>query len=304
MTVEKVMSDDGFAELAARSEKVRNEHRLLLEGLRSFERKLRDLVGGLSCSGVSENVTFDEYFDHEGEIIGHIHGVLSFDGKELWVSFKEEPHPGYEDSRWEYKPIEKICADWQRKVSGQKVLDSLVANLLLSLDAEFEKTAPVVKSLAQFMTIEKAEIDSDLDDLFSGNTQLLASWMKARKAVLTDPEMCITLSCSHVETVLKGCLKSLGETGYQKDAIEKLGSKVLDKLKKSSVIDEATSQMLRGVSTFFLGIGTIRNAKSASHGKDEEYVPPTSDLAQTVNHLAGVASVFVMKQTNIYLKNK
>lgn len=302
--MEKVMSDDGFAELAALSEKVRNEHRLLLEGLRTFERKLRDLVGGLRCRGVSDDVTFDEYFDHEGEIIGHIHGFLSFDGKELWVSFKEEPNPGFEESRWEYKPIDKIGADWQRKISDQKVLDSLVANLMLSLIAEFEKTAPVVQSLGQYLTIEKAEIDSDLDELFSGNTKLLESWVKARKSVETDPELSITRSCSHVETVLKGCLKSLGETGYLKDPIEKLGRKVLDILKKSSVIDEATFQMLQGVGTFFVGIGTIRNAQSASHGKDEEYVPPTSDLAQTVNHLAGVASVFVMKQTNIYLKLK
>ncbi|MCK9715184.1 MULTISPECIES: abortive infection family protein [Pseudomonas syringae group] len=298
-----MMSDDGFAELAARSEKVRNENRLLLDGLKSFERKLVELVGGLNCTGASEYVTFEEFFDHEDEIIGHTFGILFFDGKELWVNYVEEPHPGYEKSRWEYKPIEKIGIDWQRKVSDQKVRDSLIANLLISLDAEFEKTAPVVQSLSQFMTIEKAEIDSDLDQLFSHNSKLLDSWVKARKSVETDPELSITRSCSHVETVLKGCLKSLGETGYQKDAIEKLGSKVLDILKKSSVIDEATSQMMRGVGTFFLGIGTIRNAQSASHGKDEEYVPPTSDLAQTVNHLAGVASVFVMKQTNIYLKN-
>lgn len=298
------MSDEGFAALAAQSAKVRNEHRLLLEGLKSFEQKLVDLVGGLNCTGVSEYVTFEEYFDQEEELIGHVFGVLFFDGKELWVNYKEEPHPGYEESRWEYKPIEKIGVAWQRKISDQKVLDSVVTNLLLSLDAEYERTAPVVQSLSQFMTIEKAEIDSDLDELFSGNAKLLESWLKARKAVQTDPELCITLSYSHLETVLKGCLKSLGETGYQKDAIEKLGSKVLDKLKRSGVIDEATSQMLRGVSTFFLGVATIRNARSASHGKDDEYVPPTSDLAQTVNHLAGVASVFVMKQTNIYLKNK
>ncbi|KPY65374.1 MULTISPECIES: abortive infection family protein [Pseudomonas] len=298
-----MMSDDGFAELAARSEKVRNENRLLLEGLKSFERKLVELVGGLNCTGASEHVTFEEFFDHENEIIGHTFGILFFDGKELWVNYVEEPHPGYDDSRWEYKPIGKIGTDWQRKVSDQKVRDSLIANLLISLDAEFEKTAPVVQSLSQFMTIEKAGIDSDLDELFSGNTKLLESWVKARKSVETDPELSITRSCSHVETVLKGCLKSLGETGYLKDPLEKLGRKVLDILKKSSIIDEATFQMLQGVGTFFVGIATIRNAKSASHGKDDEYVPPTSDLAQTVNHLAGVASVFVMKQTNIYLKN-
>lgn len=299
------MSDDGFAELAARSVRVRNEHRLLLEGLKSFEHKLVELVGGLNCTGASDYVTFEEFFDHEDEIIGHTFGILFFDGKELWVNYVEEPNPGYEeDSRWEYKPIEKISADWQRKVSDQKVLDSLVGKLLISLDAEYEKTAPVVKSLGQFVTLEKAEIDSDLDDLFSGSAKLLESWMKARGCVLTDPELSITLSCSHIETVLKACLKSLGETGYQKDAIEKLGSKVLDILKKSSVIDEATSQMMRGVGTIFLGVGTIRNAQSVSHGKDDEYTPPTSDLAQTVNHLAGVASVFVMKQTDLVLKGR
>ncbi|WP_449103493.1 abortive infection family protein [Pseudomonas veronii] len=294
------MSDDGFAELAARSERVRNEHRLLLEGLRSFERKLRDLVGGLSCSGVSENVTFDEYFDHEGEIIGHIHGVLSFDGKELWVSFKEEPHPGYEESRWEYKSIEKIGADWQRKVSDQKVLDSLVACLLLSLDAEFAKTAPVVKSLAQFMTIEKAEIDSDLDELFSSSQELSDSWLKARKLVLADPDLSISLSCLHIETVLKGCLKGLGEKEYETYAVDKLMKRLLGVLRRASLISPAISEMLQGVGTMCHGIGTLRN--DTAHGKDEGYVPQTPEIAQTLNHLAGVVSVFAMKQTELTLK--
>lgn len=297
------MSDDGFAELAARSEKVRNEHRLLLEGLTAFQQKLLDLVGGLNVGGNSLTIAIDEILDLEGDPIGHTACYLAFTGKELMVGWKEVPRPSEEDY-WSLCSVESAGAYMQRRLSDPNVLGSLIRDIAKNLETEFEKTAPVVQSLAQFVTIEKAEIDSDLDELFSGNTKLLASWIKARKAVQTDPEMCITLSCSHVETVLKTCLKSLGETGYKKDAIEKLGSKVLDILKKSSVIDEATSQMMRGVGTFFLGIGTIRNAQSASHGKDEEYVPPTSDLAQTVNHLAGVASVFVMKQTNIYLKSK
>ena len=46
-------------------------------------------------------------------------------------------------------------------------------------------------------------------------------------------------------------------------------------------------------------IGETRNFKSSSHGKSDGYVPPTSDLAQLVNHLAGVISVFVMKQTQL-----
>lgn len=60
---------------------------------------------------------------------------------------------------------------------------------------------------------------------------------------------------------------------------------------------EATRQMLQGVSSICYGIATTRNTKSVAHGKDEDYVQPTSDLAQTLNHLAGVVSVFVMKHT-------
>lgn len=296
------MSDDGFSELAARSAKVRIEHRLLLEGLKSFERKLVELVGGLNCTGASDYVTFEEIFDHEDEIIGHTYGILFFDGKELWVNYVEEPNPGYEDARWQHKPIQKIYTDWQRKVSDPKVLDSLVTNLLISLDTEFEKTAPVVKSLAHYVTVEKAEIDSDLDELFSGNAKLLESWMKARKAIQTDPEQSITLSCSHVETVLKGCLKSLNAAEYETLPIEKLARKTLGLLKADSAIDTVTAEMVQGAITMSKSIGETRNFKSSSHGKSEGYVPPSSDLAQLANHLAGVASVFVMKQTDLVLK--
>jgi len=298
--MEKVMSDDGFAELAARSEKIRNEHRLLLEGLKSFEQKLVDLVGGLNCTGVSEYVTFEEYFDHEDEIIGHVFGVLFFDGKELWVNYKEEPHPGYEESRWEYKPMDKIPTDWQRKVSDPKVRDSLIANLLISLDAEYEKTAPVVQSLSQFMTIEKAHIDSDLDELFSSSQELSDSWLKARKLVLADPDLSISLSCLHIETVLKGCLKKLGEKEYESYAVDKLMKRLLGVLRRSSIISPAISEMLQGVGTMCHGIGTLRN--DAAHGKDEGYVPQIPDIAQTLNHLAGVVSVFSMNQTENALK--
>ncbi|WP_404943169.1 abortive infection family protein [Pseudomonas brassicacearum] len=62
-------------------------------------------------------------------------------------------------------------------------------------------------------------------------------------------------------------------------------------------IDDATRQMLGGASSICHGIATTRNRKSVAHGKSEDYVRPTSDLAQTLNHLAGVVCVFVIKHT-------
>lgn len=297
------MSDDGFSALGAQSAKVRNENLQLLHGLRAFEKNLLDLVDGLNVAGNSITVIFDEITDLEGDPSGHTACYLAFTGKGLVVGWKNVPLPS-EIDYWTLCSLESAGPDMQRRLSDLNVLDSILRDIGQNLEKEFQKTAPVVQYLSQFVSIEKAQIDSDLDELFRGNSKILDSWIKARKAVQTDPELCITLSCSHIETVLKGCLKSLGETGYKKDTILKLWTKALDILKKSSVIDEATSQMMRGIGTFFLGVGTIRNVQSVSHGKDEEDSMPTSDIAQTVNHLAGVASVFVMKQTQIYLKNK
>lgn len=295
------MSEDGFAELAARSARVKNENLQLLHGLKAFEQKLLDLVEGLGCGGNSETIAFDEIVDQEEEPIGHTACYLAFTGRELKIGWKEVPRPS-EFDYWTLCSLEEAGTDMQRRVSDTKVLNSLVADLLQNLDREFLKTASVVQSLAQFVTVEKAVIDADLDSLFSNNSKLLDSWLKARKLVLPDPDQSISLSCTHIETVLKSCLKTLGEEGYDSYSVEKLLKRLLGVLRDSSTIGPAASEMLQGVGTVFHGIGTLRN--ETSHGKDDGYVAQPPELAQTVNHLAGVASVFVMKQTNLVLKNR
>lgn len=292
------MSNDGFADLAARSAKVKNENLQLLQGLRVFEQKILDLVGGLGVSGNSETVAFDELLDLEGEPIGHTECYLAFNSKQLMIGWRDVPRPS-DDDYWRLCSLEKAGADMQRRLSDQNVLNSLVADIGKNLEREFEKTTSVVQSLSQFLTIEKAEIDSDLDGLFSSNSMLLDSWLKARNTVLTDPEQSITLSCSHIETVLKGCLKTLGATEYETLPIEKLIRKTLGILKAENTLDSVTAEMIQGAITISKSIGETRNFKSSSHGKNEGYMPPSTDLAQLVNHLAGVVSVYVMKQTAV-----
>lgn len=295
------MSEDGFAELAARSARVKNENLLLLYGLRAFEQKLLELVEGLGCGGNSETVAFGEILDHEEEQIGHTECYLAFTGRELKIGWKEVPSP-CDYNHWTFCSLEEIDTDMQRRISDPSILNSLVADLLQNLDREFLKTTSVVQSLAQFVTVEKAEIDADLDGRFSGNTELLNSWLKARRLVLPDPDQSISLSCTHIETVLKKCLNILGDEGYGNYPIEKLLKRLLGVLRSSSTIGPAASEMLQGVGTMFHGIGTLRN--ETSHGKDDGYVANSPELAQTVNHLAGVASVFAMKQTDLVLKNR
>lgn len=49
------MNEDGFAALAARSVRVRTEHRMLLQGLMAFQRRLQELVDGLSIRVYSKS---------------------------------------------------------------------------------------------------------------------------------------------------------------------------------------------------------------------------------------------------------
>ncbi|MBX8508911.1 abortive infection family protein [Pseudomonas cichorii] len=292
------MSSDGISELATRSAKVRSEHRLLLEGLKSFEKKLVDLVSGLGCGGNSVSVVFEQFTDSDGDPIAHSEGYLYFSGNQLIVISKSDPQ-SWGGTQWQQHALEAVGPEWQRRLSDQNVLDSLVADILKNLDDEYKSTAEMNKSLSQFVTVEKAEIDSDLDEFFGRSPSLLDSWMKARNSILGDPEESITRSCSHVETVLKGCLKALGASEYETLTIEKLMRKTLHALKANSTIDSATAEMLQGAVSMSKAIGETRNFKSSSHGKNDGYVPPKSDLAQLVNHLAGVISVFVMKQTQM-----
>lgn len=297
------MSEDGFAELAARAEKVRTERRLMREGLTSLEGKLVEYVGELGAGNSSDFVLLESYESEYGAAEYVIKGYLYFDGATLSIVAMKSYADGYQPDE-EFLKIDEVPADWQRKLSDPQVVQSLMKNTLANLDDEYTSTAQANKSLSQFVTIEKAEIDSDLDDLFSSNKTLLESWMKARKAVQTDPELSITLSCSHVETVLKGCLKSLNATDYETLPIEKLARKTLGLLKADNAIDSVTAEMVQGAITMSKSIGETRNFKSSSHGKSEGYVPPTTDLAQLANHLAGVVSVFVMKQTERVMKAK
>jgi hypothetical protein len=298
------MGEDGFAALAARSAQVRNEHRLLLEGLKAFEKRLCELVDGLGFRGCSKEIVLQEFTDSDSEPVGHTNGFLGFDGQALYVAARDEPRAPWDDGDYSVYQVEKVGVEWQRRLSDPEVLDSLVQDLVHELEKDLDMTAPLVASLTGFLAVEKAEIDSDLDSYFDANPVFIASWVKARKAVITDPELSIALSCSHVETVLKKCLKTLGAEGYEDESLSSLISKTIKILRAGNTLDDHTKQMLTGASTICHGIATIRNRKSVAHGKNEGYILPTGDLAQTLNHLAGVISVFVIKHTDLVMASK
>lgn len=297
------MSSDGLARLAARSALLKNERRLLVEGLKAFEKKLLESSEGLGCCGSSKTVTLERWEHEESGITGGRTGWLFFNGERLIVR-TERFADGWDESEWDDFDLETVKSDWQVLLSTSKILESLLADVSRTLEDEHSVIATANEWLINFVAAEKAVIDAEIRDHFEPHQGMLDSWQKAQKTVESDPEDSIARSSSHLETVLKACLKQLGDAGYETMPVDKLTSRVVKKLRDAGILDEGALQSLTGIGTIFHGIGTIRNSSSTAHGKNDGYSPPGADVAQLINHLSGSGSVFVLKQAEKILKGQ
>lgn len=287
---------DRMAGLAALSAKVKGERRILLDKLKAFEQKLADLTDGLGCSGSSKYVPISTWHHEESGFGGGRSAWLFFQGDKLKVRTETFSDLDEKSDRIDYE-LAEAKPGWLALLSGPECLDSLVADLSRTLSEEHTLFASANEWLTKFVATEKAAIDADLTAQFLPYPTLLESWEKARAAVESDPEDSIVRSCSHLETVLKACLKQLGEVGYETMPVDKLTSRAVKRLREASIVDGGVLQCLSGLGTTFHGIGTTRNSSSTAHGKNEGYSAPGVEVAQLINHLAGAGSAFVLKQT-------
>lgn len=294
-------SSAGMVGLVALSSKVRGERRILLERLKSFEKKLLESAEELGCFASSKHVTLYTWDHEESGFSGGEVGWLFFDGVKLTVRTESYSDDG-RDSKYDDLDLDTVRPRWLVLLSAPKILDSLVANIFKVLEDEHILFATANEWLTKFVAVEKAAIDADLEENFAHHPSLLESWQKARKEVENDPENSIARSCSHLETVLKACLKQLGDIGYETMPVDKLTSRVVKKLRDAGIVDKGALHSLTGLGTIFHGIGTIRNSSSTAHGKNAGYSPPGIDVAQLINHLAGTGSAFVLKQTEKILR--
>ncbi|TDF82001.1 abortive infection family protein [Pseudomonas sp. H9] len=295
--------NDGLAELAALSAKVKGERQRLLDGLRAFEKKLVVSSDGLGWCGSSQYVTLEQWTYEQRDDNSVLIGWLFFDGTKLTVR-TEDHMSGWDDPICRDYEIDEANLEWLLMLSTPEKLESLVASMLRGLEEERITFSTANERLTEFVSAEKAAIDSDIQEQFQHQPTLLESWQKAQKAVEVDPEDSIARSCSHAETAMKTCLKQLGDTGYETLPVHTLTSQVVKKLREAGTLDEGALKSLNGIGPIFHGVGTLRNSSSTAHGKNDGYTPPGPDVAQLINHLAGACSAFLLKQTEKVLKEK
>ncbi len=122
-------------------------------------------------------------------------------------------------------------------------------------------------------------------------------WEKALARRLTDPEGAITAARTLLETVCKHVIENTGSTYNDKDDLPKLygdASKLLN-IAPSQHTEEVFKQILGGCTSVVIGLGTLRNRVSDSHGQGRRAVKPAPRHAQLAVNLAGTMATFLVE---------
>ncbi len=112
-----------------------------------------------------------------------------------------------------------------------------------------------------------------------------------------DPEGAITAARTLLETVCKHVIEEEGSSYNDKDDLPKLygdASKLLN-IAPSQHTEEVFKQILGGCISVVVGLGTLRNRVSDSHGQGKRAVKPAPRHAQLAVNLAGTMATFLIE---------
>lgn len=288
-------------DLAVAAEKLRIERARVWDGIKAFEKILIDQAGDLGFVALSDMFLLEEYFDQEDEQVGHVEGRLFFNGKRL-VLYSEQVPENPNDPEPVKHFLKDLSVDWLKRVGAPEVLHSVATALAVKMQADVEHTRKIAEDLSHYLTLQIAKTDEDISSELSDDQALLELWLDCHGTRRTRPQDSVRSGAVLLESTFKRCLKKLGHTGYSDynmgDSIGALNT-IFYKL---GVQETYTGQMLAAAVKMCGSIGIARNKKANVHGHDEDFVPPTEDLALLMSHMSGSISVYVRKQVELVLE--
>jgi hypothetical protein len=124
-----------------------------------------------------------------------------------------------------------------------------------------------------------------------------AVWQKALDRRNTDPTGAITAARTLLETVCKHILDELCVSYEDKDDLPKLYGEVSRALNlaPSQHTEDVFKQVLGGCVSVVIGLGTLRNRVSDSHGQGKKPVRPAARHAELAVNLAGALATFLVE---------
>ena len=146
---------------------------------------------------------------------------------------------------------------------------------------------------------DRAPLDQDASETLASFDAdgVHAVWAKALARRKSDPEGAITAARTLLETVCKHILDGATAPYTERDDLPKLyseASKVLN-IAPSQHTEEVFKQVLGGCTSVVLGLGTLRNRVSDSHGQGKRAIRPAPRHAALAVNLAGTMAIFLVE---------
>lgn len=129
---------------------------------------------------------------------------------------------------------------------------------------------------------------------------ITTEWNKALERKSDDPEAAITSARTLLETTCKHILDSIGETYDHEIELPKLYKLTASNLNLSpdQHTEDIFKQILGGCCSIVIGLGSMRNKLSDSHGKTMKYVRPSARHAALAVNLSGAMTTFLLETYN------
>lgn len=294
----KVLTD-----LAVASERLRAERARVWDGIKAFEKILIDQAGELGFVAQSDWFNLEENYDEEGEQVGHVTGYLFFNGKRL-VLFAEQVPEIHNSSGPDKYFLKDLSIHWLKRISAPAVLHSVAEYLAERMQADVEDTRKVAEDLSRYLTVQIAKTDEDISSELSDDQSLLNLWLDCHGTRKTRPADSVRSGALLLESTFKRCLRKLGHAEYENYSMVESVTALNTIFYQRELHKNYTGQMLGAAVSMCNKIAFTRNKVASVHGHDEDFVPPTEELALLMSHMSGSISVYVRKQVELVVESE
>jgi hypothetical protein len=296
-------------------DKIKGRSAIIKEQRGTILSKLVDLGDALSESLAGIDVYAESPFETL-EMIGPddwVYGALSFGQGGLRISYRTTEDDFHDsmtqlepvDQSYDVKSIKSCPAHWLERLSSEKNVNQLLANIDKALTSIQENTIGSLESLNKALESQSEEIATEAMEALKGyeSEELIRIWLKARSSIQTDPADSITRSSSYLESVCRLILAELEQelpknkdiTNLINAAIKALG------LSDDAEANKDLKQLFGAIKGIFQAVGAMRTHFGSAHGfSPGDYMPP-EHYARFVNDASATASTYLLRRLNLKL---
>lgn len=288
--------------IIAKSAQIKESRQCFYEKLEGLEKTLVESLSDIDVYAKSKSTTLVTISPDDA-----VYGYLYFNQGELKIAYRTTEEDYFdsidnisqEDQRYKIRGLSGCPIEWLERLSGERVIKSLMADLESALESIEEDSQESINVLERALDSQSNTVsDSLVEELKEiKNDKLHRDWLKARRQIQIDPADSINRTSSFLESICRMILTGLSKSLPKNKNISNLIGATVTALglSENKEADNDLKQLVGGVKSIFQAVGSLRTHFGTSHGSS----PGDYEVDEYHARLASDASVAV---TNFLLQ--